>query len=167
MSKLAKSNPKSFWKYVKTQYNTKKCDPENISINDMYSRFNDLFGPQPQQNTNNATHDNSYLYDRSEIRNAVFSQNNSKSSGTDHIIAEVFKSAYDIIAPLLVRLYNSIFNEGIFPNSWGEGTIIPIFKEGNPDAKNFRGITLNNIISKITQNYLLQDLLSGLKNMKR
>ena len=94
-------------------------------------------------------------FTESEIRNAVFSQNNSKSSDTDHLIAEVFKSSYDIIAPLLVSLYSRTVNECIFPNSWGEGIIIHIFKGGNPDAKSFRGITLYNIISNIYSKLLV------------
>ena len=38
-----------------------------------------------------------------------------------------------------------------FPKAFSHiaGEIVPIFKGGNPEAKNFRGITLNNIISKI------------------
>ena len=51
--------------------------------------------------------------------------------------------------PYLVKLYNKIFTNGHFPKTWCEGIIVPIFKGGKPEAKNYRGITLNNIISKI------------------
>jgi hypothetical protein len=42
------------------------------------------------------------------------------------------------------------------PISWGEGIIVPIFKSGDKeDAKNYRGITLINSISKIYSQVLL------------
>ena len=50
------------------------------------------------------------------------------------------------MSSFLVKFYNNIFAEGSFPESRGEGIIIPIF---NHEPNNFRGITLNNILSKI------------------
>ena len=78
-----------------------------------------------------------------EIEQAVFSQNNSKSPGTDKIIAEVFKNSFDIISPFLTVFYNTLFNDGVFPEYY---VIVLIFKGGTPEAKNYRGITLNNIL---------------------
>ena len=93
-----------------------------------------------------------------EIKKAVFSQTNSKSPGTDHLIAEVFKCTFEIISPFLIKLYNKLLNDGIYPEAWGEGIITPIFKGGEHSAKNFRGITLNNIISKIYSKLLVTRL---------
>ena len=84
-----------------------------------------------------------------EVKTAIMSQTNGKSPGTDLLIPEAFKSSCDILLPFLTKLYNTIFNTGIYPESWTEGIIVPIFKGGKHEAKNFRGITLNNIISKI------------------
>ena len=43
-----------------------------------------------------------------------------------------------------------MFNNAEYPESWGLGYIVPIFKGGDPNsAKNYRGITLNNILAKI------------------
>ena len=43
-----------------------------------------------------------------------------------------------------------MFNDSVFPKNWEGGIIVPIFKGGNiDDAKNYRGITLNNILAKI------------------
>jgi hypothetical protein len=94
-----------------------------------------------------------------EIKNAIFSQNNSKCPGTDHLIAEVFKNSIDIIFPFLTRFYNKIFNDGVFPECWGESIIVPIFKSGAHEANNFRGITLNNILSKIYPKLLVDRLI--------
>jgi hypothetical protein len=47
-------------------------------------------------------------------------------------------------------LFNKIFDTGIYPESWCKGTIVPIYKKGDPtNASNYRGITLVNIMSKI------------------
>ena len=58
----------------------------------------------------------------------------------------------------MLSLYNKLLDSGIFPESWGEGIIVPIFKGGNLEAKDFRGITLNNIISKIYSKLLVTRL---------
>ena len=78
------------------------------------------------------------------------SQNNNKSPSPDQQIAEVFKSTFDIIWPLLGHIFNKIFETGQYPESWSNGIIIPIFKDDNIDEpQNYRGITLNIILAKI------------------
>ena len=167
VSRLAKDNPKSFWRNVKAQYKNNSVKTCNITIDDMYEHFNTLYGPSPSPNSDNADNNADIVYDNelnseftaAEIRKAVFSQNNSKSPGTDNLISEVFKHSFDIISPFLTRFYNKIFNEGVFPEEWSEGIIIPIFKGGIYEAKNFRGITLNNILSKIYSKLLVERLI--------
>ena len=47
-------------------------------------------------------------------------------------------------------MYNYIFDKGIYPKSWCNGVIVPIFKKGDRScAENYRGITLINVIAKI------------------
>lgn len=53
-----------------------------------------------------------------------------------------------------------IFNNSIFPECFGEGaTVHSIFKGSAHAAKNFRGITLNNILSKMYCKLLTERLL--------
>ena len=53
-----------------------------------------------------------------------------------------------------------VFSSGIFPNSWSEGIITPVFKKGDyNDCNNYRGITLLSCLSKIFT-ALLDDRLS-------
>jgi hypothetical protein len=50
----------------------------------------------------------------------------------------------------------------------GEGIIVPIFKSGDKeDAKNYRGITLINIISKIYSQVLLNRLTEWSKKHQK
>jgi hypothetical protein len=52
-----------------------------------------------------------------------------------------------------------MFESGYFPTSWGSGIIVLIFKGGAfNETKNYRGITLINIIAKIYSQVLLNRL---------
>ena len=85
-----------------------------------------------------------------ELRAAITSQNNNKSPGEDILIAEIFKSGYALFSPFLLKLYNKLFNSGQYPDFWANGIITPVYKKGDiNDAKNYRGITLINILAKI------------------
>jgi len=94
-----------------------------------------------------------------EVIMAIMSQTNGKSSGTDLLIPEAFKSSSDILLPFLTNLYTNIFNTGIYPQSWTKGIIVPIFNGGKHEAEHFRGITLNNSISKIYSKLLVTRLV--------
>jgi hypothetical protein len=167
ISQLAKDKPKDFWKKIKYQYKHEISSPE-IDINELYEHFNNLFAsPNTHHNDNLNNEDMSIVEDEdldmefteNEVRNAVFAQKSGKSPGTDKLVAEVFKSSFSIISPFLTKLYCKLFNDGIFPQNWEEGIIVPIFKGGKHEAKNFRGITLNNILSKIYSKLLVDRLI--------
>ena len=152
---LAKTDPKGFWQNIKKNTSIQQTKQGNVFIEDMFQHFNTLYGSLPPENQNDFLSISIIIDDEldseftiHEIRNAVFSQNNSKSPGTDMLIAEICKSSFDIISDILLNFYNKILEDGTFPELY-EGIIVPIFK-GCPDkAKKYRGITLNNILSKI------------------
>ena len=74
-----------------------------------------------------------------EIRKALFKQKNGKASGPDDISAEILKVFYFIISPYLVKLFNKMFTNAEYPESWSLGYLVPIFKGG--DAKNAKKTT--------------------------
>mgnify|MGYP000008813254 CR=1 FL=1 len=89
----------------------------------------------------------------------MFSQNNNKSIGIDTIVAEIYKCSFDTISPFILTIFNTISHTGIYPESWGSGVIVPIFKGGDSgNAKNYRDITLINTIAKIYTQILLSRL---------
>ena len=62
---------------------------------------------------------------------------------------------YRTIEPVLCRLFNYIFDHGIYPKSWAKGILVPIPKKGDKkDVNNYRGITLTSLFSKIFSNIL-------------
>ena len=86
-------------------------------------------------------------------------QKNSKACGPDDISDEIIKCSIDIILPFLTLIFNKLLNQSKYPESWGLGYITPIFKGGDKtDAKNYRGITINNILAKIYSQILLDRL---------
>ena len=90
-----------------------------------------------------------------EVRCTVFKQIIRKASGADDIPTEIIKASYEHIAHYLVSIYNTLFENADYLESWGLCYIIPLFKEGDPNqAKNYRGITLNSIYSQILLNRL-------------
>ena len=73
-----------------------------------------------------------------------------KSSGFDNIPADFFIDTRDFIVPYLVHLYNLIFDNGVYPELWTKGMIVPIYKKGDKNnVANYRGITLINSMAKI------------------
>ena len=85
---------------------------------------------------------------------------NNKSPGIDGLISEIFKCSQDIFSPILLKLFNYVFSNGVYPSSWSEGLITPIHKKGDLDnSNNYRGITLINTLSKIYSHILNNRLL--------
>jgi len=66
----------------------------------------------------------------------------------------------DVLISILCRLFNVIFDKGIFPSCWSEGIIIPLYKKGDAnDTNTYRGITLVSCMSKIFTSLLNNRLL--------
>ena len=92
------------------------------------------------------------------MKSVIFSLKNAKSPGLDNLAAEVFKTTCDLVSPYMVKLFNNIFMSGEYPESWGKGVIVPIYKnKGDIDStNNYRGITLSNVLAKIFSHNLLK-----------
>ena len=68
------------------------------------------------------------------------------------------------VATVLHSLFHRLFNNGEYPELWGKGIIVPIFKGGNIDDPNkYRGVCLINILGKIYSQVLLNRITKWLK----
>ena len=56
-----------------------------------------------------------------------------------------------ILAPHLTKLFNIIFDSGIYPDEWTVTTITPIFKGKGPKntESNYRGISVAGVLAKL------------------
>ena len=86
-----------------------------------------------------------------EIETVVKRLKNGKSSGVDEIINEYIKYTIDDMLPIYVLLFNIILDNGIIPENWGKGILVPIFKNkgSTSDPNSYRGVTLNSCMSKV------------------
>ena len=162
---IAKTNSKKFWKEIKKFTKRKSKVSDKLTADDFLEHFSNVFQSNDSDNSSsdfgqicNSTLDSAIL--QSELKDVISSLKSDKSPGIDGLVAEIFKCSFDIISPLLLKLFNIIFLNGIYPNSWSEGLITPIHKKDSiDDANNYRGITLINILSKIYSHILNNRLL--------
>ena len=72
-----------------------------------------------------------------------------KAAGHDGSLNESLKNATDILMPLLIKLFNIIFESGKLPTLWLDGR--PIFKNKGDSAnpENYRPITILSCFSKL------------------
>ena len=85
-----------------------------------------------------------------EVLRAISNLKTKKAAGGDGIIPEFLKNGNQGMIEFMVEFFNKIYNEGYYPKEWSNSIIVPIFKKGErTDPSNYRGISLNNIISKV------------------
>ena len=68
---------------------------------------------------------------REEVLLAIQRLKNGKAAGPDGIIGEFFKHSGHLAVDFLVKFFNVLFGRGIYPDSWTESIIVPLFKKGN------------------------------------
>ena len=132
--------PQLFFEHFKNLYST-----ENIFAND---------------DTEQVLQDDSFIFRNveqlvcsfsvQEVEKAIGCLKRGKSSGEDALIPENFLETKSFMSPILCRLFNYMFENSIYPESWTRVIIVPVPKKGNlNDVNNYRGITLTSAFSKI------------------
>ena len=72
-----------------------------------------------------------------------------------------------LLRPLIVKLFNQIWETGTFPKDWLKSVIVPLHKKGqidNPD--NYRGISLISNLCKCFT-YIINKRLTNWANEKK
>ena len=88
--------------------------------------------------------------EQSDVKEALSKMKNNKAPGLDGLVVEMYKNSLHQMSHHLVKLFNIIYETGVFPMEWGKAIICPMFKRGDKNAtENYRGISLLNVISKI------------------
>ena len=149
---IAKS-PNEFWKNVKHLLNdTKKQKVNHISPKGWVNYFRNLLNvTKSKLNWNNSTIEGplDYLFTKDEIIVQIKTLKNNKSASTS-ITNEMLKCNPGVIATSLLKLFNSILVNQIYPRVWNISHISALFKAGDPtEASNYRGICVGNAVGKL------------------
>ena len=82
--------------------------------------------------------------------NLIVKKLKNSSYGTDSVPVFVFKKISHIVSPILAKLINKSFSDGIFPCSLKNASVIPVFKGGSRDTlSHYRPISILPLLSKI------------------
>ena len=150
---LNEKQPKKYWNFLK-KLKPKNKNTDSPSIDEMYHHFKNINNDENQNKfdeeieINRMNEPNNYLnspIEEYEINKCITNLKNGKTpSPNDGILNEYIKNTKHLLMPIYVKLFNCVLNTGILPDSWLEGTIIPIFKNkgDHKDPSNFRPITI-------------------------
>ena len=85
-----------------------------------------------------------------EVWEEINQEPDGKAHGGDGILNDAIKAAKDKLVSLLMKFFNTIFSNCLFPSGWRVGIIISLYKGGTrTNPSNYRGISLLSNLSKI------------------
>ena len=165
-----KSNPKAFWKYVRsrmkttskisdldmghgrmTSTNKEKADTLNSFFCSVFTRENYEDTPTLQSIYDDTPLDDITLTEEI-IKNKLLKLNPNKSPGPDGWHPRVFKETAEALTPPLLILLRKSLDEGSLPDDWKKGNITAIYKKGSKaNPGNYRPISLTSIICKLLE----------------
>ena len=103
-----------------------------------------------------------------EVREAIRRMKNGKASGADKVVAEMIKADIETSEIELTKLFNHIWQKEEIPNNWKKGIIVKIPKKGDiKECKNWRGVTLLPVISKIFGRVVINRIKKGVDKILR
>ena len=155
---MSKHNPKQFWRKIKPKNKNKLG---NCNFEEYFKDLNNIhpfMGEREEEDVKRWEMNGFTVRDvildsdicMEELDTAIKRLKNAKASGFDGIINEFIKHASTLFKQVLLKLFNVIFNTGIFPKIWAIGEIVPIHKKGDVnDPSNYRGITLMSCLGKL------------------
>ena len=87
--------------------------------------------------------------------------------GSDGIASHFLKIAFPVISSSLCRIYNLSIETGMFPDSWKEARVAPIFKSGKADDRsNYRLISVLPVVSRLFEKLIYDQLYKYLDSNK-
>lgn len=170
------SDPKQFWKYVKTKKNSSSRITSIIVNDDIVTEgqticevFADHFSSAfsvPLTNQGNrvsSTHSNSqnisnYHIPENVIKTKIQSLPN-KGPGPDDLPTNFIKMCSESLSFPLYLLFNKSLDRGHFPNAWKKAFVIPVHKSGHKQLpQNYRPVSKLCILAKLFESIIFEYL---------
>ena len=102
-----------------------------------------------------------------ELNVAINKLKCNKTPGPDGILSEYLFCLHNIAAPTLLRLFNKMFCNNIYPTVWTQNYLKPVFKHGKiSEPGNYRGLVIGSIFSKL-YSFILLERLNKYLEMKK
>jgi hypothetical protein len=158
------NNQKDFWNTVHRISFKRKQPANNIGVDMWFQHFKELL----ERNVDNdgtlihvsdVSVDDNYVdndlnrpISKEEVLLALRKLKQRKAAGPDGIIGEILKNACNsvLVLEFLVKMFNALFDSGVYPDCWTESIVLPLFKKGDAsNPNNYRGISLCNVSSKL------------------
>ena len=100
-----------------------------------------------------------------EVANLIHKMSTSKASGPFSIPSKILKEFDVFFVPLLTKIINKSFKEGVFPSNLKCAKVIPIYKKGDKtQCPNYRPISLLSNVSKIFERIMYNRLETHLNS---
>jgi hypothetical protein len=104
------------------------------------------------------------LPSKREIVDAITAMKNGKATGPDNIPPVVLKADPYAAADIVLLLFHDIWQKEKLPKEWKEGIIIKVPNKGDlSQCRNWRGVTLLVVISKIFNKIVLERMKGKLE----
>ena len=100
------------------------------------------------------------LVNCSFVNNYLSNIDATKAAGLDSIGPKLLKIAPNILTPSITYIINKSIESGVFPGTWKNAKVNPIFKTGDKDnVNNYRPISILPTLSKIIEKWIQIKLL--------
>ena len=103
-----------------------------------------------------------------EIQNAIKRLKNGKAAGEDLIVAELLKADVSFTSKKIKHILDEVWKQERTPLRWKRGIIVKLPKKGDlKNCKNWRGITLLPVVSKVLGRIVIDRIRNGVDNKLR
>jgi len=173
-----KEDPKSFWKYIRTQCKTKSVigdiEDSGTLISDSKTKadlFNKFFsGVFINEDKDDVPQLESRIFN-DELKDIVVTSdivkkkllrlNHSKSPGGDQIHPRILKENAEVICDYLSIMFQMSINVGHLPEDWRSAIVVPLHKKGSKKkVENFRPVSLTSIVCKLLESIVRDYIMS-------
>ena len=100
---------------------------------------------------------------RQGVINSINRLNEKKASGPDKLPIIMLKNNCEIIADILLCIFQRSLDTGIVPLDWKTSNVVPIFKKGDrSNPSNYRPVSLTSVVSKMLEHIVVSNIMKHL-----